>query len=100
MKCGSLDWQEVEAIRKDFIIELIHQDEILDFRAPQGHSGRNLSDFSLQNNLVILNNFFEYILHIRMFFNFNSITNSGLIPEGQFERRTDGILYVCGSCEQ
>ena len=67
MKFGSVEWQEVEALRKDFNIELIHQDEILDFRALQGHSGRNLSDFSLQNNLLILNNFFEYILHIRCF---------------------------------
>ena len=36
--------------------------EILDLRAIQGHSGRNLIDPSLQDNVLIPNSFFEYIV--------------------------------------
>ena len=35
-------------------------------RALQGHSGRNLIDPTLQDNVLIPNNFFEYIYHIWM----------------------------------
>ena len=75
--------------------------EILYLRARQGHSGRNLIDPSLQDNVLIPNDFFEYIYHIGCAINLHSIMNSGLMPGGQhFEQTTDGILHVCGSCEQ
>ena len=54
--------------------------EILYLRALQGHSGRNPIDPSLQDNVLIPNNFFEYIYHIGCAVNLHSITNSGLIP--------------------
>ena len=38
--------------------------EILYFRALQGHSVRNLIDPSLQDNVLIPNDFFEYIYHV------------------------------------
>ena len=50
--------------------------EILYLRAFQGHSGRSLIDPSLQDIILIPNDFFEYILH--------SIENSGLIAGGNF----------------
>ena len=53
---------------------------ILYLRALQGHSGRNLIDFSLQDNVVILDGFFKYIHHVGYL---HSIINSGLIPGGQ-----------------
>ena len=34
------------------------------FRAPQGHSGRNLIDPSSQDNVVIQSIFFQYIYHV------------------------------------
>ena len=37
---------------------------IVYFRALQGHSGRNLIDPSLQDNVVIPSNFFQYIYHV------------------------------------
>ena len=75
--------------------------EILYLRALRGHSGRNPIDPSLQDNVLIPNNFFEYIYHIGCAINLHSITNSGSIPGGQnFEQMTDGIRYVCGSYEQ
>ena len=57
--------------------------EILYLRALQGHSGRNPIDPSLQDNVLIPNDFFEYINHIGCAINLHSITNSGLIPGGQ-----------------
>ena len=57
--------------------------EILHLRALQGHSGRNVIDPSLQDNVLIPNNFFEYIYHIGCAIHLHSITNSGLIPGGQ-----------------
>ena len=53
------------------------------FRALQGHSGRNLVDPSLQDNVVIQSNFFQYIFHVGCAFNLHSIISSGLIPGGQ-----------------
>ena len=37
--------------------------EMLYLRALQGHSGRNPIDPTLQDNVLIPNNFFEYISH-------------------------------------
>ena len=68
---------------------------IVYFRALQGHSGRNLIDLSLQDNVVIPRNFFQQIYHIGCAFNLHSIINSGLIPGGQFEQETDSILPAC-----
>ena len=61
--------------------------EILYLRALQGHSGRNPIDPSLQDNVLILDNFFEYIYHIGCAIRLHSITNSGLIPGGQNSSR-------------
>ena len=57
--------------------------EILYFRALQGHSGRNPIDPTVQDNVLIPNNFFEYIYHIGCAISLRSITNSGLIAGGQ-----------------
>ena len=57
--------------------------EILDLRAPQGHSRSNSIDFTLQDNVLIPNNFFEYIYHIGCAISLHSMTNSGLIAGGQ-----------------
>ena len=62
---GIARWQEAEATRKDFNIVLINQDiKIFYFRALQGHPGRTLIDPSLQDNVLIPNNFFEYMYHV------------------------------------
>ena len=67
--------------------------EILYFRALQGHSGRNLIDPSLQDNVIIPDGFFKYIYHVGCAINLHSIINSGLIAGGQkFEQKTDSIF--------
>ena len=57
--------------------------EILYLRALRSHSGRNPIDPSLQDNVLILDDFFEYIYHVGCAINLHSITDSGLIPGGQ-----------------
>ena len=56
---------------------------ILYLRALQGHSGRNLIDPSLQDNVIIQCGLFRHIYHIGCAFNLHSIINNGLIPGGQ-----------------
>ena len=56
---------------------------IVYFRALQGHSGRNLIDPLLQDNVVMQRGFFQHIYHIVCTFNLHSIINNGLIPGGQ-----------------
>ena len=55
MKCGRTKWQEAEATRKDFNIELTRQDKKFFLSALQGHSGRNPIDPTLQDTVLIPN---------------------------------------------
>ena len=94
-KSGRLQWQKAEETRKDFNIVLILQEqEILYLRALQGHSGRNLIDPSLQDNVLVPNDFFEYIYHIGCAINLHSIMNSGLIPGGQLLRKRQRVFFT------
>ena len=68
--------------------------EILYLRALQGHSGRNPIDLSLQDNVLIPNNFFEYIYHIGCAINLHSITYSGLIPGGQTSSKRQTVFFT------
>ena len=70
---------------------------ILYLRAPQCHSGRNLIDPSLQDNVIIPDGFFKYIYHVGCALNLHSIINSGLIPGGQIlsHRQTDRQCSFC-----
>ena len=90
--------QEEEETRKDTSIVLTDSSGVfLYLRALQGHSGRSLIDPTLQYNVVIPSNFFQYIYHVVCAINLHSIINSGLIPGGQkFEQQTDSILPACG----
>ena len=67
--------------------------EILYLRALQCHSGRNSIDLSLQDNVLIPNNFFEYIDHIGCAVNLHSVTNSGLIAGGQNSSRDRQTVF-------
>ena len=67
---------------------------IVYFRALQGHSGRNLIDPSLQDNVVIQSNFFQYIYHVGCAFNVHSIIKSGLIPGGQASGRGHTVFFL------
>ena len=64
------------------------------FRALQGHSGRNLIDPSLQDNVVIQSGFFQHIYHIGCAFNLHSIINSGLILGGQNSSKRQTVFFL------
>ena len=72
---------------------------ILYLQVLQGHSGRSLVDPTLQDNVVIPSDFFQYINHVGCAINLHSIINSGLILGGQIlsNRQTNSILSACGS---
>ena len=97
MKSRRAAWQEEEDTRKDFSIVLILQEsEILYLRALQGHSGRNIIDPTLQDNVTIPDVFFKYICHVGCAINLHSI-NQFRIDTGRskFEQQTD--ISACGS---
>ena len=66
---------------------------IVYFRALQGHSGRNLTDPSLQDNVIIQSGCFQHIYHIGCAFNLHSLVNNGLIPGGQDSSRRQTVFF-------
>ena len=64
------------------------------FRALQGHSGRNLIDLSLQDNVVIQSGFFQHIYHIGCAFDLHSIINNGLILGGQNSSKRQTVFFL------
>ena len=95
MKSGTAAWQEAEVTRKDFNTVLTPSgQEILYFRGLQGHSGRSPIDPSLQDNVLIPNNFFEYNYHIGCAINLHSIMNSRLIPGGQNLSKSQTVFFL------
>ena len=69
-------------------------EEILYLRALQGHSGRNLIDPSLQDNVLIPDDFFEYVYHFGCAINLHSIVNSGLIPGSQNLSKRQTVFFL------
>ena len=67
---------------------------ILYLRALQGHSGNNLIDPTLQDNVVIGSGIFHYIYHIGCAFNLHSIIDNGLIPGGQDLSRRQTVFFL------
>ena len=63
-------------------------------RPLQGHSGRNLIDPLLQDNVVIQSNLFQYIYHVGCAFNLHSNISSGLIPGGQSLSKRQTVFFL------
>ena len=63
-------------------------------RALQGHSGYNLIDPTLQDNVAIESGIFHYIYHIGCAFNLHSIINNGLIPGGEDLSRRQTVFFL------
>ena len=77
-------------------ISILHwpvRTNFFDFRALQGYSGRKPIDPTLQDNVFIPNDFFEYIYHIGCAVSVHSITNSGLIAGGQNSSRERQTVF-------
>ena len=67
---------------------------IIYLRALQGHSGSNLIDPALQDNVLIGPGIFPYIYHVGSNFNLHSIISNGLIPGGQNLRRRQTVFFL------
>ena len=62
--------------------------------ALQGHSGGNLIDPTLQDNVLIGPGIFLYIYHVGSNFNLYSIISNGLIPGGQNLSRRQSVFFL------
>ena len=67
---------------------------IVYLRALQGHSGCNLIDPILQDNVIIQSNFFQYIYHVGCAINLHSIINSGLALGGQNLSNRQTVFFL------
>ena len=67
---------------------------ILYLCALQGHSGHNLIDPTLQDNVMIQRGIFHHIYHIGCTINLHSIINNGLIPGGQDSSRRQTVFFL------
>ena len=88
---GKHAWQHEEEQKGDISIALMIQEYL---RALQGHSGRNLIDPFLQDNVVIQSGFFQHIYHIGCAFNLDSIINSGLILGSQNSSKNQTVFFL------
>ena len=69
-------------------------EQILHLRAIQGHSEENPVDPSLQDNVLVPDNFFEFIYHVESYFNIHSNIASGLIAgRKNSERDRQTVLF-------
>ena len=67
---------------------------ILYLRALQGHSGHNLIDPMVQDNVMIESGIFHHIYHIGCAFNLHSVINNGLILGGQDLSRRKTVFFL------
>ena len=67
---------------------------ILYLRALQRHSGSNLIDPTLQDNVLIGTGIFPYIYNVGCTFNLHSIINNGLVPGGQNLSRRQTVFFL------
>ena len=61
---GYYAWQQEEEQKRRYQYCTDISGTFVYFRALQGHSGRNLIDPSLQDNVIIQRGFFQHIYHI------------------------------------
>ena len=67
---------------------------IIQLRALQGHSGDNIIDLTLQDNVLIGPGAFPYIFHVGSNFNISSILSNGLMPGGQNSSRRQSVFFL------
>ena len=81
--------------RFQYCLNPIFSKHFLYFRAIQGHSGGNVVDPTLQDNVLLPDNFAEYIYHMVNLSGILSIIRSGLIPGGRsLKRDTQSVFFT------
>ena len=84
--------------KKHFSIVLILQEKFFTSELFKVIQDAIFIDPSLQDNVSVPNNFFQYSYHVGCAINLHSIINSGLIPGSQnLRKKTDSVLSSCGS---
>ena len=91
---GKLVWLQAEDPNEDISIALIILGTIIYLRALQGHSGSNLIDPTIQDNVLIGTGIFPYIYNVGCTFNLHSIFNNGLVPGGQNLNRRQTVFFL------
>ena len=71
-----------------------HLGSITYLRALQGHSGSNLIDPALQDNVLIGPGIFLYIYHVGSNFNLHSMVRNGLVLGGQNLSRRQTVFFL------
>ena len=87
MSVGNLVWHQEEVQKGDISIALINSGTIIYLRALQGHSGHNLIDPTLQDNVMIESGIFHHIYHIGCAFNLHSIIK-------QYSSRRQTVFFL------
>ena len=88
---GSMSIQLLSSIGMILGIALIIREESYTSELFQGHSGNNLIDPSLQDNVVIGSGIFHYIYHIGCAFN---LINNGLVLGGQNSSKRQTVFFL------
>ena len=91
---GKHAWQQEEEQKRRYQYCTDVSGTIVYLRALQGHSGRNLIDLSLQDNVVIQSGFFHHTYHIGCAFNRHSIINNGIMPGGQNSSKRQTVFFL------
>ena len=94
MSVGNLVWQQEEDQQGDISIALIIREQSFTSVLCQGHSGHNLIDPTLQDNVLIQRGIFHHIYHLGCAFNLHSFINNGLIPGGQDSGRRQTVFFL------
>ena len=94
MIVGKLVWLQEEVQKEDILYCSDDVGRILYLRALQGHSGSNLIDPTLQENVVIGTGIFHYIYHIGCAFNLHSVINNGLVLGGQDLSKRQTVFFL------
>ena len=63
-----------------YIVDTSPRETFLHLRAIQGHCGGKLFDLTLQDNVLLPNDFAEHIYHVGSSHDLHPIIQSGLIP--------------------
>ena len=94
MIVGNLVWQQEEARKRRYEYCSDNSGRIHYLRALQGHSGNNLIDPTLQDNVVVGSGIFHHLYHIGCALNLHSIINNGLILGGQDLSRRQTVFFL------
>ena len=95
MKSGRTQWQKAEETRKHSSTVLILQEKLCISELSMVIQDATLLILLLKDNVIIPNDFFEYICQVGCAINLHSITNSGLTPRRQnLSKRQTVFLHL------